>query len=1121
MVDPWDMDPNTQAAWRERERRQRSVRLLLMFLLMLLLMDGEEQSTRRRSNDPNYHLRKRRAAKKPLILGEDVYEARKDQDMRLQKATRNHQRYLGLMVSNKGDMENEIRNLAEEELEEEAQKEEGGVAIEKAEKPPKRIAPHRNKLAMDSKVMHYPWNSTGFYRGEWVRETPDIVDDDATTARENDVAPVQDAEKKKPTQVLTAIELETPLLKRMNEMKEPVGVHLLPSGVQLKVGNQSVSKTEELAEEVASLARSRTTRPQTSWFRMGMELNQVVESAEDDTEPSPQVTLMKPNGRVAFQFYSRSVPAMKELSLVDGFIKLYDSSTVGYSTRRDMLLRVKGVMIHSIGRISLVSNAAQGRSALIIANEQGAATKKTTTTTTAATITRKTSTTTEAQRSVGSSGLSQRRRRLQVAIDNVDGQGGEDALSEIRDEAWSLSGEKGIDDGTAGWQMFSSFDDEGPAFAQREMNGWLGWIGDYFNGQNEMMESPMSWQSELSSTLEQSPFEDEGWMDWVLNLFRPSHDQEDAPSGFRRRRRRRRRRLLSTDQSPNASATPLNTSETLAETAPKPALNTSVANLTSVERRMTEQPLREEVKHSKVVFPDPYVRDDKAESVRKTKTPATRRMPARERLLEANAARCEFEVSLNVREVEWTVGEWKTMVLNKLKEAKRLDPGMHKAEPDDKDDEEDLEGGKGSHVKRKHMDGGPVHHEAALLKPVQDQALVMAMVGSIHSPNCDFTSSLNATALRTDWEHTTGKAINYSFYMMLTCLTQIVVLLRQLLHTQAQSAATRVSLTCIGWQTVLDALLCLAHIYLSLAMQPLFTAFASVAFFKLLIFCVIEMKYMAIIIQARNSSNGGQATAEVLRRQIAILHLRFYIALVVAFLAFFYADRTVYILLLYSFWVPQIIQNIITEAKRPLHNYYIYGMSLTRLVAPMYIFAVPNNFLREVYPDSPTNLFMIELLVLWVGIQTAVLIAQGKYGARFMIPARFLPPKYDYSRPIPPSLLPPEALQPEPEEEDLLETPPLLSRENSPDRTNTGTRNRLKGKGNKNRPEPAMTSVPVKDRPKGPTLDCVICCSGIDVRNRRDYMLAPCDHIFHRQCLVQWMDVKMECPICRTELPSL
>jgi Ring finger domain len=269
--------------------------------------------------------------------------------------------------------------------------------------------------------------------------------------------------------------------------------------------------------------------------------------------------------------------------------------------------------------------------------------------------------------------------------------------------------------------------------------------------------------------------------------------------------------------------------------------------------------------------------------------------------------------------------------------------------------------------------------------------------------------------------------------------------------------------------------------------------------------------------------------------------LRFYCALFGAFLAFFYAGEKYHIpynLALYSFWVPQIVLNVITEAKRPMHHYYIYGMSITRLVAPLYIYAVPKNFLKEVYPESPTDLYMCELLVLWMGIQTAVLIAQGKYGARFMIPARFLPPKFDYSRPIPPSLLPPGTSQ------DLTPEQPLRQGRNSDssglsdsqlllsndpvvlNRHATGvtTRNRIKGS-RVNRQENTMTTETVVNdtdaHASGHTLDCVICYNAIDVHNRRGYMLAPCDHIFHKDCLVQWMDVKMECPICRTELPSL
>jgi len=362
---------------------------------------------------------------------------------------------------------------------------------------------------------------------------------------------------------------------------------------------------------------------------------------------------------------------------------------------------------------------------------------------------------------------------------------------------------------------------------------------------------------------------------------------------------------------------------------------------------------------------------------------------------------------------------------------------------------------------------------------------------------------------------------------------------------------------CIGWQTMLDALLCLAHIYMSLSIQPLFSAFASVSFFKLLIFCVIEMKYMAIIIQARNSSNGGQTT-EVLRRQIALLHIRFYSAMAASFLMLFYVGekyRVFYILALYSFWVPQIILNVITEAKMPMHTYYIYGMSVTRLVAPLYMLGIRNNFLREVYPEAPYDIFACEMLVLWVSLQTAVLIGQSKYGARFMIPARFLPPKFDYSRPIPPSMLPPgvqevPTLESMEDRDDSLRSSVVCDRQSlvvsseSPRGRHTTavtTRNRMRGNRSAVRNENGImtseqhagttsvngngalncTSTAATLNTSVHTLDCSICYDTIDIRKRHDYMLAPCNHLFHRECLVQWMDVKMECPICRTELPAL
>jgi len=83
-----------------------------------------------------------------------------------------------------------------------------------------------------------------------------------------------------------------------------------------------------------------------------------------------------------------------------------------------------------------------------------------------------------------------------------------------------------------------------------------------------------------------------------------------------------------------------------------------------------------------------------------------------------------------------------------------------------------------------------------------------------------------------------------------------------------------------------------------------------------------------------------------------------------------------------------------------------------------------------------------------------------------------------------------------------------------------GARNRKEGKhtkGGKGMIVETVTEVPKRNNV--PCIDCVICYNGIDASDRSAYMIAPCNHIFHKDCLAQWMEVKMECPICRNTLP--
>ena len=87
------------------------------------------------------------------------------------------------------------------------------------------------------------------------------------------------------------------------------------------------------------------------------------------------------------------------------------------------------------------------------------------------------------------------------------------------------------------------------------------------------------------------------------------------------------------------------------------------------------------------------------------------------------------------------------------------------------------------------------------------------------------------------------------------------------------------------------------------------------------------------------------------------------------------------LLLMYSFWIPQIVTSVIRDSRKPLHPHYILGMTVTRLAIPLYIFGCPNNFMR-IEPDHTWCTF----LVVFMGLQASILLLQHYLGSRCFIP---------------------------------------------------------------------------------------------------------------------------------------
>jgi hypothetical protein len=164
------------------------------------------------------------------------------------------------------------------------------------------------------------------------------------------------------------------------------------------------------------------------------------------------------------------------------------------------------------------------------------------------------------------------------------------------------------------------------------------------------------------------------------------------------------------------------------------------------------------------------------------------------------------------------------------------------------------------------------------------------------------------------------------------------------------------------------------------------------------------------------------------------------------------------------YWVPQIFLDASKGHKSPLSVKFILGVSICRLVLPLYMYGCPQSiFNDEFIPRPPGHSgFVVFLLVFVQIVQVGLMLTQRRYGPRWFVPWMCLPNVYNYYRRV------------ELDEE---------------------------------------FGVP----------ECVVCMGEIDLKeNRKNTVITPCSHLFHADCLQQWIDIgKMECPICRRELPPI
>lgn len=251
-----------------------------------------------------------------------------------------------------------------------------------------------------------------------------------------------------------------------------------------------------------------------------------------------------------------------------------------------------------------------------------------------------------------------------------------------------------------------------------------------------------------------------------------------------------------------------------------------------------------------------------------------------------------------------------------------------------------------------------------------------------------------------------------------------------------------------------------------MVVSPLFGVFVMVSFMHLVLFSVFEMRVMVLIWKARRPQAFSQGWFSI-RRELSMLYSRFYCSLMLGIIVLYklWPNGTALCAVAYSYWIPQIVRNAVNDVRQPLNRAYILGTSASRMLLPLYLIACPRNIISTIAEKDVTHYGLCVFLVAWTALQVGVLLLQDVLGPRFFVPRWMRPQQYNYRRRV-------------------------------------------------------AVLASQSDAESGESNDCPICMMPVDT-TERGYLITPCDHVFHDTCLQQWMEVKLECPSCRAQLPAL
>ena len=270
--------------------------------------------------------------------------------------------------------------------------------------------------------------------------------------------------------------------------------------------------------------------------------------------------------------------------------------------------------------------------------------------------------------------------------------------------------------------------------------------------------------------------------------------------------------------------------------------------------------------------------------------------------------------------------------------------------------------------------------------------------------------------------------------------------------------------------------------------------YVSVIVWYFVLFCFVDYRLLLYVWRYQNHREFDELTEHQFRNKLYFFQMKIYLVILVYLYFMWRYFLNINLVLLNSFvLVPQILHHIQSPEPPTFNKSFLVMFTALKYLIFMYLRGCPNNILQIRYYYCLPLMGLAVIFVSWM-----LLYHQENYGSRGFLPKLFKGNHYEY----------------------WIEMTEFT-------KTNVKDQEKLKEAQDEFSCCICLTSLlneennNPKDESINRKLKSKVLNRILKDKGQKYLMKTPCGHAFHADCLMRWMEIKMECPNCRTHLPQI